>query len=976
MSVVAPLAKITRPRLAAVHQRTRLFDLLEGARQQGVATIVTGPPGAGKTTLVSSHIEFRNLRCIWYHLDAGDDDVATFFHFLGLAATNHRLVDSGVLPHLTPEFTFGLAGFSREYFRKLYATLKFPFVLVLDNYQEVPDGSQLHRVICSACEEMPDGGHVILISRHACHEALSRLRANHALTVLGPDVLSLTAEEAGCIAELQGVKLHADAAAALQAKVGGWAAGLTLALEANCRDKTEFPWASEPGEAVFEYFAGEVFQKIAPASRAMLIQCALLPKVTSSSAIELTGYQEAEDLLHDLARKNFFVTRHTGDTHFYQFHPLFRQFLLNHARKHLTFDELLSLQRRAAEISIAEGDLETAVELFGLVGDWHRMTAVTLDFAPMLMAQGRIATLSSWMKRLPEEQIQANPWLLYWRGISKAFSSPIESQAILEEAYRRFTITGDIAGLALSWSGLMDAIFHLYIDLRQMDRWIVEYETRLADQMAKLPPPIMARATLSLFVALSFRQPNHPGMPATVRVVREIIKTGNGHGLGPLFLLHLGSHHIWQGDHTEAEVVLGMFNTSPDLHHLQQPLHVIVGYLCEATFALHMGMEARCLNAVSEGLATAEKSGIRMFDSILLGHGAAISLNNSNVERADDFLARFERLAEELPFVDRSYYFALAAWRKVYAGQYALALQLFERSADTVETKGAPYFIAAFHLGFALLFHVCGKGDEAANHLTLGRAVGASIANKLIEYVYQLFSAYIAFDKGNSKEAMEHLRQGMRLGREHGYMHFFFFPPKVITLLCLQALEANIEPNYVRSLIERNGLVPDSSWAQSEAWPRAVRIYTLGRFTVVKDGEPLRFNGKAQKKPLELLKALIAFGGRNVPETKLQDVLWPDAEGDSAAQALATTLFRLRKLVGENLIERREGRLTLDSAVSWVDCWAFERLTNEGSSDEAIDLKKITQLYQGTFLDGEDDAAWAQPLRERLHKKFTELTNF
>jgi len=45
--------------------------------------------------------------------------------------------------------------------------------------------------------------------------------------------------------------------------------------------------------------------------------------------------------------------------------------------------------------------------------------------------------------------------------------------------------------------------------------------------------------------------------------------------------------------------------------------------------------------------------------------------------------------------------------------------------------------------------------------------------------------------------------------------------------------------------------------------------------------------------------ALIAMGGRQVPQTRLADLLWPDAEGDAAYRALITTLQRLRRLIGE-----------------------------------------------------------------------------
>jgi two-component SAPR family response regulator len=136
----------------------------------------------------------------------------------------------------------------------------------------------------------------------------------------------------------------------------------------------------------------------------------------------------------------------------------------------------------------------------------------------------------------------------------------------------------------------------------------------------------------------------------------------------------------------------------------------------------------------------------------------------------------------------------------------------------------------------------------------------------------------------------------------------------------------------------------------------------------------MRFTGKAQKKPLELLKALIAFGGRDVSETKLADALWPEAEGDAAAQALATTLFRLRKLIGEQVIRRQESRLTLDSTCCWVDCWEFQRLASETSGDPLMCLAKLRKLHQGPFLDGAENAPWAQPLRQRLQARFARLT--
>ena len=69
-----------------------------------------------------------------------------------------------------------------------------------------------------------------------------------------------------------------------------------------------------------------------------------------------------------------------------------------------------------------------------------------------------------------------------------------------------------------------------------------------------------------------------------------------------------------------------------------------------------------------------------------------------------------------------------------------------------------------------------------------------------------------------------------------------------------------------------------------------LRVYTLGRFQVCLQDKPLQFAVRSHRKPLELLKVLIALGGEQVAEEPLCDALWPDTEGDHAHSTLASTL--------------------------------------------------------------------------------------
>jgi LuxR family maltose regulon positive regulatory protein len=117
------LAKLTRPRLHKAVARQRLFAKLDEARENKPAICVVGPPGAGKTTLVASWLDVRGIKGIWYQVDAGDSDLATFFYYLGLAAKPFTRKGQRPLPSLTPEYLQDVEGFSRRFFRELFSRL-------------------------------------------------------------------------------------------------------------------------------------------------------------------------------------------------------------------------------------------------------------------------------------------------------------------------------------------------------------------------------------------------------------------------------------------------------------------------------------------------------------------------------------------------------------------------------------------------------------------------------------------------------------------------------------------------------------------------------------------------------------------------------------------------------------------------------------------------------------------------------------
>jgi DNA-binding SARP family transcriptional activator len=202
--------------------------------------------------------------------------------------------------------------------------------------------------------------------------------------------------------------------------------------------------------------------------------------------------------------------------------------------------------------------------------------------------------------------------------------------------------------------------------------------------------------------------------------------------------------------------------------------------------------------------------------------------------------------------------------------------------------------------------------------------------------------------------------------------------------LCTQALQAGIEVEYVQELIRRLRIVPDQSPIHLENWPWYLKVFTLGRFELLKDGKPIQFSRKIQQKPLSMLKALISLGGREVKEEQISDILWPEADGDAAHHAFVSALHRLRQVVSyERALPLREGKLTLDDRYFWVDAWALEHIwgqadvqRQEGRIDIAVQLtEKAIAMYRGPFLSGETEQPWMVSFRERLRSKFLSCVN-
>jgi len=966
------LAKLSPPRLFRVSPRERLFRLLDELREHPVVWIAADP-GTGKSVLIASYLEARKLVGVWFHVDPGDADPATSFYYLGLAGVSLGGKKQRELPLFTDEYRRDLGGFARRWFREFFARMPVGSVLAIDNIHQAAGAPEWRAAFATGLEEIPVGVNVIVASRAEPPPEFARLIAKQIIARIGPEEMRFTLEEARTLLG----DIEAAVVDRLYERSDGWAAGLVLMREHATRGAatTDGGKLSTP-EAVFAYFAGEIFNSLPPGDQRTLMLCALPPRAPVPIVADLTGVPEVGKLLEEAYRRHLFIARRGSVEPVYEFHPLFREFLLARARSELSREELAANRRRAAEVAEAHGSHEGVFELYRDAGDWDSAVRVTLADAPALLLQGRFRTLLDRIGALPFSVREPEPWLSYWEGVARLHIDPLAARAGLERAYNSFVGRGDAVAQIQAAEAVLIAHYLAWDDWRPVDRWIELLERLLAQNPLFPSVEAEARALSALAIGVVYRQPGHPLLAQWLARLGTLVDALDDKNLKVAIATRLIDGLNKTGGFAEsqriAERVRGMID-DPEVRPL-------TSVWCRVWLSNLLYMHARMAEfdaILAEALAIADTHGLGFFVSVITLFRAWGHLANGEPAAARRLLVQHAAKVDPARRLDLALCHYLECYDAALSGDFARAEREGRSAAQLSLETGSIASTLICHTGLALALDHNGQQAAAANVLERMLSLVADVPGGMLRYHTALWEAYLRLRSGDSGYRAP-LVEALALGRREGYLNAYTWWPRMMSRLAAVAIAEGIEPDYVRRLVAARGLVPDETIAPDD-WPWPLRIQALGGFSVARDAKPLAFRGKAQKKPMELLKALVALGGEGVEASRLSAILWPDASGDAAKVSFDSTLYRLRKLLANDAaLVLHEGKLSLDRRQCWLDVWAFERVARAAdetqaearpADETAAAARSLVAAYPGHFLAGDEDQPWLIGMRDRLRSK-------
>jgi LuxR family maltose regulon positive regulatory protein len=418
--------------MGGVVSRSGLFERLGAAAR---VTVVSAPPGSGKTILLRSWIDAAGLgdNAAWVSVGQDERDPQRFW--LSVLGALRQTAPGSVLVRAVMAAP-DLDGWAIvERLLKDLASLEDRLWLVLDDVHELGSADaqrQLELLVMRGPPEL----RVVLATRHDVRLGLHRLRLEGELSELRAADLRFTLEEARELFEVAGVELPEPALRMLYERTEGWAAGLRLAALslAGHPDLERFAAEFSGSErTVAEYLLAEVLERQSEEVRRLLLRTCLVERVSGELADVLTGGSGGERILQELEEANAFVVALDATRSWFRYHRLFADLLQLELRR-TEPDEVAPLHRVAAGWYAEHGFPVEAIRHAQGGRDWGLASRLLADAWPGLYLGGQAATIHELLAGFPAEARAADAELAALAAADEL------AQGSLEEAKRYLTL--------------------------------------------------------------------------------------------------------------------------------------------------------------------------------------------------------------------------------------------------------------------------------------------------------------------------------------------------------------------------------------------------------------------------------------------------------------------------------------------------------------------------------------------------------
>jgi ATP/maltotriose-dependent transcriptional regulator MalT/DNA-binding SARP family transcriptional activator len=979
-------SKVELPvRRPAIVRRDRLIERLSNGAGHRI-TLLSVPPGYGKTTLLLDFAQAQNVPVAWYSLDERDADLALFLRYFAVAGLklHPKFADA-----ITAAFQEPAAITAERATDLMVAACELspdPAVFILDDFHFLDNAPEdLRQAIDGWLYRLPPNLRVILSGRtHTELSVLPLMTARQEVETIGAPDFAFTCDEVvHLFREVLGKELALDDAQHLADITEGWAAALVLMADKVEASRTAISLESlRDSDTLFRYMTLEQFDPLPEEVRTFLTGSAVLRRLTEPAVDALLGISNSKERFYYLERRNLLMGS-SGDQSFRRYNHLFRAFLVSKLRKQDP-DRFQALNLRAAEQMEQMEDWEEAVYHFIQIGAWDRIVEIAEKVGWRMFEEGRWDTLADWLDSIPAEELQAQPRLVLWKA-------------------------------------------HTLLQLNQVDTALALLSQSMGSMDEKKDCATLAEALIIQGMCLRFKgEPveSRRALERACKILRD----------------HKGAEEILLEARKELGVTLGILGDLTE--SIAELTAVLDAYsaLGEAANIAHtsdqLGVTLGLAGRLAESITALEQARQRwvklnnrrrlVHTLVNLGNAYYLQGNNETAEAA----AREALDGARGLHLDRVESYLLASLGDIrrQTGDYPAALELYNSCLDqswalddaylriyTTDAIAATYQLSgdiqngeawsrraiteAEKRGGALEMGLClitagllkrQQGDLKDAAETMEQAVAllesCDARRELARAHFHLAGVYFSLKK--KRLALDSLEKAAEDIADLGYDHFLLVEAARNPLLIQYASANKLADGYyarVLKMIKGAGATAPAQVTVDSAGEPAEEIdastvvaYGLGQPRAEVGGHEITDLEWRAEKSKEMFFFFLA-NRRPLRKDEIVAALWPDLAEDKTTSAFHSNMYRLRQALYKDVIAKDSGRYILDPRGKFLfDVEEFQQALQKadeapkGSADAIQFMEKALNVYKGQFAP-DFYSEWAETLRWQLEEQFMSL---
>jgi ATP/maltotriose-dependent transcriptional regulator MalT/DNA-binding SARP family transcriptional activator len=956
------------PHSSSIINRPRLLDKLMRSADYRL-TLISAPPGYGKTTLAAQFARAATSPIVWHAIDERDRDVPTL-HSRCIA--RFRNIAPGI-ENLTPQYGYAPGEHAALVTNYLENALREHVFYILDDVQHLAGSPSAETWLRAFVEMMPAYCHMIVVSRILPDLPFAQMIARREVQAIGQEDLRFTSEEIKTLASASpNTGVNFEQVTKFATKLEGWPAGTVLTLNPLPAEIEKSMLRGGVGpEALFHELASVMLDAQPPDLRDFLLASSTLKRMTPQLCTEALGLSRSADWLADVQGNNLFIYRTPGGL---TYHALFRSFLQETLQRQ-NRDYYVKMHIRAAEWFVRHDKIDDAFDHYMYAELYEEAIAISHHVAQSYFAQGKIETLLDWNTQLRDANVQGSR-LLY--TCAKIHTDRYEydlAKVELDIAEEDFIRRDDPAGVADCQ--LQRAMIEL---LQGAYQAALERSQKLVDgnhDSIKLK----GQALRILGFAHIRRGHIEEGSRYLLEALPLYRADGDKNALANLLLdLEIAYTRLGQFDKAAAclQEVVALRRDFGSRVALASALNNL-GY-----YYHQHGSYAEAMSSFQEGLSIVARIPNKRAEGYLLWSMGDLQRDRGAFDEARQLYNKaLELSGSSEPSLTSSILVSASTLRR-WSGQYdeaitfaekALELAMAHNLALEAATSSAAIQIAKAHLddpeiAASALETIAHRLQEQGVqierlHVCALQAQAVLLDGDADEAARVLFSAVenIQFDSGSSQLLVAEIVHSPSL-----YTIIKERPLKFDALL--RAVD-RLQTTQIHKLSASHG-----HSVHSATTTYSLRVFTLGKESIERDGEPVPSSSWRTATARDMFLYFLFQGATDRENFCLE--FWADSHPEKVRKVFHTTLYRARHALGENVIIYENPLYRVNSEVDiWSDALEFESAVERARHLPSRDARtedlwrRAVDLYQGDFLPSVD-TEWINIRREALQEMYIE----